>query len=59
MSNLSACDDLELRERARFLLVELDKTLKEIGPLLERLGRYRNELAIIEEELGTRNGSES
>lgn len=51
MSNMSACDKDELEKRASFLLDELDIKLKEVGPIIEKIGRLRKELDIIGKEL--------
>ncbi len=59
MADLSHVDTDELRERADTLLEEIDLIFKDLGPLLERLGRRRGELAVIMDELDKRDGKDA
>lgn len=54
--DLSVCETEELEDRVRHLLGDLDEKLKEAGPLLERIGRARDEIRIITDELERRGG---
>jgi len=56
MTDLSTCDTDELKDRLNQLLTELDNTYKKLGPVLEKIGRHRIELEIIEKELSKRSG---
>jgi len=49
--DLSMCEKDELEQRASTLLDELDLKLKEVGPILEKIGRLRKELDVIGQEL--------
>jgi hypothetical protein len=54
MSDLSICDTEELEGRVKHLVDQLDTKLKEVGPILEKIGRLRNEIMIITDELKSR-----
>ena len=54
MTDLSTCDRNELEVRLGSLLDSLDVKYKEIGPIIESIGRLREEVAIISQELDKR-----
>jgi len=56
MPDLSVCDVDDLKARVAALLISLDDKLKEAGPLLEKIGRLREEVRIITDELEKRGG---
>lgn len=53
--SLAHTDSNELLARFKVLSEDLDLTLKELGPYLEKVGRIRKEMEVIEAELTTRD----
>jgi hypothetical protein len=54
MADLTQVDTTELRNRLEFVMNELDKILKEIGPKVKQVGHLREETSILVEELRKR-----
>lgn len=55
MKDLSYCSDEELESRLVILVEQADSKVKEIGKLVESVGRIKLEVVSIQEELAKRD----
>ncbi len=55
MKDLSYCSDEELESRLALLVEQVDSKVKELGKLVESVGRIRLEVVSIQEELTKRD----